>query len=100
VTVRDIPVDGFWSTSVCNAGRYFERYALGAYSPNNPSPKPDPDGSLTIQFGGCRKTTPNCLPLCRRLQPRGAALRPREEILAGSWKFPDAQPAKRKGLSR
>ncbi len=35
VTVRDVPVDGFWSISVYNAAGYFEANDRNAYSVNN-----------------------------------------------------------------
>src|SRR5258705_8230743 len=63
ITVKAVPVDGFWSISLYNAKGYFEKNDLGAYSVNNLTAKPNGDGSFTIQFGGCAKTTPNCLPI-------------------------------------
>ena len=35
LTVRDVPVDGFWSISVYNADGYFEPNDRNAYSVNN-----------------------------------------------------------------
>jgi hypothetical protein len=61
--VRDVPIDGFWSISIYDAKGFFERKALGAYSLNNLTARPSPDGSCTIQFGGCQKGTVNCLPI-------------------------------------
>ena len=92
VTLKDVPVDGFWSISVYNAKGFFVKNALGAYSLNNLSAKPDADGSYTIQFGGCRKETPNCLPIMKGWNYTMRFYRPRKEILDGSWKFPEAQP--------
>ena len=92
VTLKDVPVDGFWSISVYNAKGFFVRNALGAYSLNNLSAKPDADGGYTIQFGGCRKETPNCLPIMKGWNYTMRFYRPRKEILDGSWKFPEAQP--------
>ena len=31
---------------------------------NNITARKDPDGSVTITFGGCDGKTPNCLPIC------------------------------------
>src|SRR5262249_33646886 len=53
LTVRNVPVDAFWSISVYNRDGYFEPNDRNAYSVNNITAKPDPDGSVTIQFGGC-----------------------------------------------
>jgi para-nitrobenzyl esterase len=90
VKVKGVPVDGFWSISVYNADGYFEKNALESYSLNNLTAKPNMDGSVTVQFGGCTKATPNCL-----VTPAGWSYvvrlyRPRKEVLDGSWRFPEA----------
>ena len=92
VTAKDIPVDGFWSVSVYNGKGFFEKNDLGAYSLNNLSAKPNADGSVTIQFGGCQKSTPNCLPITKGWNYTVRLYRPRKQIIDGSWKFPQAQP--------
>src|SRR4029079_16729422 len=61
LTVRDVPVDGFWSISVYNAAGYFEPNDRDAYSVNNITATPDDDGSITVHFGGCADDRPNCL---------------------------------------
>ena len=63
LTVRDVPVDGFWSISVYDAKGYFEKNALDAYSLNSLTAKPNPDGSFTVRFGGCDAGAANCLPI-------------------------------------
>lgn len=92
LTVKDIPVDGFWSISLYNAKGYFQKNPLDAYSLNNLTAKPGADGGYTIQFGGCRKDTPNCLPSIKGWNYTVRLYRPRKEILDGTWKFPEAQP--------
>jgi para-nitrobenzyl esterase len=52
LTVRDVPVDGFWSITVYNADGYMEKNDLDLYSLNNLTAKANADGSFTIQFGG------------------------------------------------
>ena len=42
LTVKDVPVDGFWSISVYNAKGFFEKNPLDAYSLNNLTAKPQP----------------------------------------------------------
>jgi len=93
LTVKDVPVDGFWSVSVYNERGFFQKNALGAYSLNNLSAKSSTDGAYTIQFGGCDKTTPNCLPITDGWNYTVRLYRPRKEILDGTWKFPEAHPA-------
>ena len=92
LTFRDVPVDGFWSISVYNDKGYFQENALNAYSLNNLTAKPNPDGGYTVRFGGCQASTPNCLPIVKGWNYTIRLYRPRKEILDGSWKFPDAQP--------
>jgi hypothetical protein len=92
LTVKDVPVDGFWSVSLYNDKGFFEKNDLNAYSLNNLTAKSNPDGSFTIQFGGCQKDTPNCLPIMSGWNYTVRLYRPRKEILDGSWKFPEAQP--------
>lgn len=92
LTVNDVPVDGFWSISVYNGAGYFEKNDRDAYSLNNTTAKKDVDGSVTIQFGGCGGTTPNCLPITPGWNYWVRLYRPRAEILNGKWKFPGPQP--------
>lgn len=91
LTLKDVPVDGFWSVSVYNDKGYFQKNALGAYSLNNLTAKPDATGAVVIQFGGCEKTTKNCLPIVKGWNYTVRLYRPRKEILDGSWKLPQAK---------
>lgn len=94
LTVKDVPVDGFWSISVYNKEGYFVKNPENAYSLNSITAKPDADGSYTIQFGGCDGKTPNCLPIMPGWNYTVRMYRPRAAILDGTWKFPEAQPVK------
>ena len=92
LTVRYVPVDGFWSISVYNAQGYFQKNALNAYSLNDKTVKYAPDGSATIQFGWCDGSTPNCLPIVPKWSYTVRLYRPNPEVLNGAWKFPEAEP--------
>jgi hypothetical protein len=94
LTVKDVPVDGFWSISLYNAEGYFEPNKENAYTLNNLTAKKNEDGSVTIQFGGCDGKTANCLPVVKGWNYMVRLYCPRKEILDGTWKFPEAQPAK------
>lgn len=94
LTVKDVPVDGFWSISVYNADGFFEKNALDAYSLNNLTAKQDADGSIRVQFGGCDGGTPNCLPIVQGWNYIVRLYRARPEVLDGTWKFPEAQPVR------
>ncbi|MBR0692270.1 DUF1254 domain-containing protein [Bradyrhizobium lablabi] len=91
LTVRDVPVDAFWSVSVYNAKGYFEKNSYDAYTLNNITAKKSADGSIAIQFGSCDGRIPNCLPIMKGWNYTVRLYRPRAEILSGKWKFPEAQ---------
>ena len=92
LTVKDVPVDGFWSITVYNADGYLVPNQYNAYSLNNVTAKKDTDGSVTVQFGGCDGKTLNCLPTMPGWNYMVRLFRPRTEVLNGTWKFPEAQP--------
>ena len=91
LTVKDVPVDGFWSISVYNRDGYYEPNALDAYTLNNLTAKRDTDGSVTLQFGACSDKTANCLPITKGWNYMVRLYRPRAEVLNGRWKFPELQ---------
>jgi hypothetical protein len=91
LNVKDVPVDAFWSVSVYDAKGYFEKNPENAYTLNNITGKKNPDGSISIQFGGCDGKIPNCLPIMKGWNYTVRLYRPRPEILSGKWKFPEAQ---------
>lgn len=91
LTVKDVPVDGFWSVSVYNKEGFFQKNAENAYTINNVTAKRNSDGSVTIHFGGDPKAS-NYLPIVPGWNYTVRLYRPRPEILDGKWKFPDATP--------
>lgn len=93
LAVKDVPVDAFWSISLYNAEGYFQKNDYDAYSLNNITAVKGADGSVAVQFGGCDGKIPNCLPIMTGWNYTVRLYRPRAEILDGSWKFPEAQPA-------
>jgi hypothetical protein len=93
LTVKDVPVDGFWSISLYNGKGFFQKNPYNAYSINNITGKKGKDGSITIYFGGDPKQ-PNYLPIMDGWNYIVRLYRPHQEILDGTWKFPTAQPVK------
>jgi hypothetical protein len=91
LVVKDVPVDGFWSISVYNAGGFFEPNDLDAYSVNDITAERGEDGSVTVNFGGCGEGRPNCLPIVEGWNYIVRMYRPRPEILDGSWQFPSIE---------
>ena len=93
LTVRDVPVDGFWSITVYNARGFMEPNALNAYSVNDVTAKRNPDGSVTVHFGGDPGSV-NYLPITEGWNYVVRMYQPRKQVVDGSWKFPDAQPVR------
>lgn len=92
VTVKDVPVDAFWSISVYNSEGFFQKNDFNAYSLNNMTAKKGADGSVDVQFGACDGKIPNCLPTMPGWNYMVRLYRPRAELLDGSWRFPEAKP--------
>lgn len=90
LTVKDVPVDGFWSISVYNAEGFFVKNSLNAYTINNVTAKRNAGNSVTIHFGGDEKAS-NYLPIMPGWNYLARMYRPRKEILDGSWTFPIAE---------
>ena len=92
VMVGHVPVDGFWSLTVYNSEGYLQPNQYNAYSLNSMTAKKGPDGTVTIQLGGCDGKIENCLPITVGWNYTVRLFRPRAEILNGTWTFPLAQP--------
>jgi hypothetical protein len=86
-----VPVDAFWSVTVYNAEGFFQKNQYDAYSLNSITAKKAADGSAAVQFGGCDGKIPNCLPTPPGWNYMVRLYRPRDEILNGKWKFPEAK---------
>jgi hypothetical protein len=93
LTVKNVPVEAFWSISLYDAQGYFEKNPFNSYSVNDITAKKNPDGSVTVQFGGCDGKIPNCLPIMKGWNYTVRLYRPKPEILNGKWTFPQPQPA-------
>lgn len=88
LTVGEVPVDGFWSLSVYNAGGFFEKNDRDAYTINNITGIRNDDGTITVRFGDYPEGTPNALPITDGWNYLVRLYRPRPEIADGSWSFP------------
>ena len=92
LTVKDVPVDGFWSIAVYNKNGFYEPPA-NAVSLNNLTARKSSDGSVTVNFGGDPKAA-NYLRIMPGWNYMVRLYRPRKEILDGTWNFPKAEPTK------
>jgi hypothetical protein len=91
LTVRDVPVDGFWSITVYNANGMMVQNERSIYVINDRNAVKNDDGSVTIHFGG-DPDKPNFMPIMAGWNYTVRQFRPRVEILRGLWKFPIATP--------
>ncbi len=90
LTVKDVPVDGFWSITMYNKAGFFEAPETAA-SLSNVTAKKDADGAVTVHFGGDPQQ-PNHLRIMPGWNYTVRLYRPRAEILEGKWTFPEAAP--------
>ncbi|MGX7678750.1 DUF1214 domain-containing protein [Jatrophihabitans sp. DSM 45814] len=92
ITAKDVPVDAFWSITVYGADGFLHKNDLDAYSVNSVSGTKNPDGSITVTFGGNSRDV-NPLPLEDGWNYTVRMYKPRPEILNSSWTFPELDPA-------
>jgi hypothetical protein len=94
VTLKDVPVDGFWSYTVYDAKGYMFESPQKAYSVNNVTAKKAADGSFRIRFGGDPAGADNYLAIAPGWNYVLRLYRPRKEILDGTWKAPELRPVR------
>jgi len=92
LTVKDVPVDAFWSVTLYDDKGLMPVNKYNAYSFNNVTAEKNEDGSITIHFGG-NPEQPNFLPIVQGWNYIVRLYRPRKEILDGSWTFPNPEEA-------
>jgi hypothetical protein len=92
LTVKDVPVDGFWSITLYNAKGFYEA-PENAISVNNVTAKKDANGAVTVHFGG-DPSQPNYLRIMPGWNYTVRLYQPKAEILEGKWTFPEPTPVK------
>ena len=95
LTLRDVPVDAFWSVSVYNAAGFFEPNASGRYTLNSVTADRNDDGSVTVRFVPDDSVTgSNTIPVPGEGWNYLVRLyRPRAEFFDGSWVLPTLEPS-------
>jgi hypothetical protein len=96
VTVKDVPIEGkgFWSITVYGEDNYLKPNDLNRNALNNITAERNPDGSITINAGGCEDGRINCIPITPGWNYVARTYRPMPEIISGDWVFPEMQPKK------
>ena len=92
LVVGEVPADAFWSISLYNAQGYFEANEASAYTVNSVTATANPDGTITVHFGGCGDGRPNCLPIMEGWNYIVRLYRPHQEVIDGTWTFPTVEP--------
>ncbi len=96
LTFRDknlIQKNGFWSITVYDEHGYLRKNKWNIYSYNNTTTKRNPDGTVTIHFGGASDSI-NFIPIYKGWNYGVRIYRPTKEFLKKNVIFPEAIPAK------
>ncbi|MGV0744364.1 DUF1214 domain-containing protein [Mycolicibacterium sp. XJ870] len=94
LTLRDVPVDGFWSVSVYNARGFFEPNEHNQYTVNSVTGVKNPDGSVTIRFDpNPSGDSPNTIATPDGWNFLVRLYRPHAAITEGTWQLPELVPA-------
>jgi hypothetical protein len=94
VTIKDVPLGdkGFWSITIYGEDNYLQPNDLNRNALNNITAEKNPDGSITINAGGCEDGRINCIPITEGWNYVARTYRPMPEIVSGEWVFPEMQP--------
>jgi hypothetical protein len=92
MTLRDVPVDAFWSVTVYNKDGYFEPNPFDSYSLNSVTATPEADGSYVLRFAPEPGGATNHLYVMDGWNYTMRFYRPRPEIVDGRWQAPRPEP--------
>lgn len=92
LTLREVPVDAFWSATVYNAEGYFEANPFDSYNVNSVTARPDPDGTVTVDLAPTPDGFANHLFVMDGWNYALRFYRPRPAIVDGTWPVPEPEP--------
>jgi len=87
LTIKDVPVDGFWSITIYNEDGFLEKNDECRYTLNDQSVELNDEGSVDVYFGVDAKKT-NFLPIMAGWNYTVRMYDARKEALDGTWVFP------------
>jgi hypothetical protein len=93
MTLRDVPVDAFWSVTIYNRDGYLEANPFGTFSKNSVTAKAEPDGSVVLSLAPDGAGLANHLYVMDGWNYGLRLYRPRPEVLDGTWTPPTPVPA-------
>jgi hypothetical protein len=91
LTLKDVPVDGFWSVTIYNRDGFLEANPYDSYSINNLTAVAGEDGSVTLNLAAEGDDLTNHLYIMDGWNYTLRLYRPRQEVLDGSWSPPAPQ---------
>ena len=91
-TIRDVPVDAFWSVSIYNRDGYFEANPYNSYSLNSVTARADADGSVILNLAPEGEGLANHLYVTDGWNYVVRLYRPQPAVLDKTWTPPTPQP--------
>jgi hypothetical protein len=89
MTLRDVPVDAFWSVSIYNREGYFEANPFNTYSRNSVTAEPETDGSVVLNLAPDGAGLKNHIFVMDGWNHTVRLYRPRPAVSDGSWVAPE-----------
>ena len=89
MTLRDVPVDAFWSVSIYNRDGFFEPNPYDSYNANSVTARPAADGSVTFDLAPVDDGYDNHLYVMDGWNYTVRLYRPRPAVLDGTWTPPE-----------
>ena len=90
MTLRDVPVDAFWSVTVYNRDGFMEHNPYDSYSKNSVTAEPEADGSVVLTFAP-NPTGRNHLWIMNGWNYALRLYKPRPEVIDKSWMPPQVE---------
>ncbi len=92
LTLKDVPVDGFWSMTIYNRDGFLEANPYDSYSFNGATATAASDGTVTLNLAPEAGDLANHLYVMDGWNYAFRLYRPRPAVLDGSWTLPEIVP--------